>query len=189
MPPLREAPSSAVAAAGAVDGASGAQAAPPSLRLLETPSRPTPVASRLPPGHAGPRSLTSATLIPARSSAASPASAQPLREPGPRTTRLVEGLPALQGLLTAVVADSHERHAGRSAMPPRSASALAPSGPLEVASTAAQIASTAAAPPLRALPQLDAVAEDMLVDRLTDRLQERLREQALRHFGFTAGLN
>jgi hypothetical protein len=37
------------------------------------------------------------------------------------------------------------------------------------------------------LPVLDALGEEMLVDRLADRLQERLREQALREFGFTGG--
>ena len=105
---------------------------------------------------------------------------QPVREETTRPTRLVDGLPALHGLLQAAVAQSRERHARPAVEPaPPSPSVILPPPPAPL---------LVAAPPLRALPQLDAVAEDILVDRLIDRLQERLREQALRQFGFTGGL-
>jgi len=101
-------------------------------------------------------------------------------DPDPvRRTRLVAGLPALQNLLQAAVAESHQRHSPPPAATP---SAEAPMPPV------AQPISLVSAPPLRALTELDPVAEDMLVDRLCDRLQERLREQALRQFGFSGGL-
>ena len=98
-----------------------------------------------------------------------------------RPTRLVDGVPALQNLLHAAVAESRARQA------------LAPIDPLAAPASAMPAPSPAtssdvAASPLRAVPLLDPVAEDMLVDRLVDRLQERLREQALRQFGFTSGL-
>lgn len=96
-----------------------------------------------------------------------------------RRTHLVDGLPALQTLLHTAVAESRLRH---SPPPADTAPAEAPLPPL------AQPMSLVSAPPLRALTELDAVAEDMLVDRLCDRLQERLREQALRQFGFSGGL-
>ncbi len=164
--PSRAEPSSSAALSLAAASSARSQPAALPLRLIESAVR-----------HNGPRPLT--TGLP---SAASPSGASPVASPPPRVTRLVEGLPALQGLMQAAVADSRERHAV-AAGDTRHAQALSPSAP------AALQALPPAAPALRALPQLDAVAEDMLVDRLADRLQERLRDQALRHFGFTSGLN
>jgi hypothetical protein len=97
----------------------------------------------------------------------------------PRPSRLVNGVPALESLLNAAVAESRERHALATVDAPP---------PLPPTTSAPAATSLVAAPPLRALPPLDDVAEDMLVDRLCDRLQERLREQALRQFGFSGGL-
>jgi hypothetical protein len=134
------------------------------------------------------------TESPSTTQASSPRRALDLREPSQhsasrtssaqadpvRRTRFVDGLPALQSLLQAAVAESRERHPPSTVDEAPAALASLPPPPAPM--------SLVAAPPLRALPALDAVAEDMLVDRLCDRLQERLREQALRQFGFTGGL-
>jgi len=94
------------------------------------------------------------------------------------STRLVDGLPALQSLLRAAVAESRQRHERTTAD-----TALVPPVAHSVRAATPTVGAS-----LRALTSLDMVAEDMLVDRLCDRLQERLREQALRQFGFTGGL-
>ncbi len=97
----------------------------------------------------------------------------------PASLRLVDGLPALQGLMRAAVADSQQRQL---------VAGGAPTAPAATALPAAVISPAPAALPLHALPMLDALAEEMLVDRLADRLQDRLRDEALRHFGFTGGV-
>lgn len=97
----------------------------------------------------------------------------------PAKMRLVEGLPALQGLLQAAVAESQQH---------LRIACAAPTAPAASALPAAAVSPAPATLALRALPTLDALAEEMLVDRLADRLQDRLRDDALRHFGFTGGL-
>lgn len=121
-------------------------------------------------------------------------------------TRLAVGLPALRELLQAAVGQSQDAttvapapslvpHAfpQASSRPSFATSEAVPAPPdifVEPAKRSAdQDPPAPAVPALRALAHLDAVTEDMLVDRLSDRLQERLREQALRQFGFTGGLS
>ena len=115
----------------------------------------------------------------------------------PPPTRLVTGLPALQDLLGATLADSLQRHVN--ALPPDSGlhrpgadrpPESAPVGPASAEVSGALPAawgarSMSAVPGL--LPGLDALGEEMLVDHLADRLAERLRDQALRQHGFTGG--
>lgn len=118
-------------------------------------------------------------------------------QPQPQPTRLVTDMAALQGLLQAAVADSRQRHAlpalsVLSALPTLMAEAESAANPRTqlVASPAGSgpAPASAAATPGTTFPALDALAEDILVDRLADRLQDRLRELALRHLGFTGGV-
>ena len=168
-------------------------------------------------GHMGPAELGPAPATSAAMGVAQPPSSlltAPLESPAytphagqaavPQASRLVSGLPALQGLLQAAVADSRQRHtpagmAPSSPIPSRRPSlrpSLSPS-PIPSPSPAALLPFTSEAsgpasplPPasrLADLSTLDPLAEDMLIDRLADRLQDRLREQTLRHLGFTGG--
>ncbi len=112
-------------------------------------------------------------------------------------TRLVTGLPALQGLLSATLADSRQRHT--EAMPPDTwphslGGAPHPASTATVPALVGVSGAPSAALGARSLPTaqgllpgLDALAEEMLVDHLADRLAERLRDQALRQHGFTGG--
>lgn len=112
--------------------------------------------------------------------------------PAHRPTRLVTDLTALQGLLQSAVADSRQRHALPALLPtvPTSAELAATPGPQLVASPVGPGPAPATPAAIAGTPfvALDALAEDILVDRLADRLQDRLREQALRHLGFTGGV-
>lgn len=124
-------------------------------------------------------------------------------------TRLVSGLPALQGLLQQALVDRPARsgHAAPARVQPLSLAvepAVAPATadrPAEVQHLPPATAAAAAAAPVAApspavaapvapetRPLLQALDEDVLVDRLMDRLEERLREQALRQFGRSGGL-
>ena len=115
------------------------------------------------------------------------------------STRLVTGLPALQGLLSATLADSRQRHAA--AAPPglwpqgHAGATRTGSSATDAALTGGFFAPPAAlgdrSPPATPslLSGLDALGEELLVDHLADRLAERLRDQTLRQHGFTgAGL-
>lgn len=118
----------------------------------------------------------------------------------PQASRLVSGLPALQGLLQAAVAHSRQRHTPAGMAPSSPIPSLRPSlrpSPIPSPTPPALLPFTSEAsspasplppaPRLADLSTLDPLAEDMLVDRLVDRLQDRLREQTLRHLGFTGG--
>jgi len=112
-------------------------------------------------------------------------------------TRLVTGLPALQGLLSATLADSRQRHAaaappgtllqgpGVATHPAPTATGSARADRSFAPPAASGDRSLAAAQSL--LSGLDALGEEMLVDHLADRLAERLRDQTLRQHGFTGG--
>ena len=164
--------------------------APPAAERLRTPSmtrapeRPRTVnryddRGHLPANALVARSIGSAapTQVSARLPQRPVSSATPANsERVPQNTQLVSSVTAIRGLLQSAVNDSRERHASTTP-------ATTPRVEPVTAATAMAVPET-----LRALPAIDALSEEILVDRLADRLEERLREQTLRHFGFTGGL-